>query len=423
MPSVREVISSGTIDLQSLRSQFPALAETVNGQPAVYFDAPGGTQVPQRVIDAISSYLVHANSNTHGQFLTSHRTDEVLGAAHAAIADLLGCDADEIVFGQNMTTLTFAISRALGRELREGDEIVTTLLDHDANVAPWRALEERGAKVHAVKFRSDDCTLDLDDLRSKLNERTRIVAVGYASNAVGTINPVKQIVAMAHEAGALVFIDAVHYAPHGPIDVRDLACDFLACSTYKFFGPHVGVLYGKREHLLRLKPYKVRPAADSLPDRWETGTLNHEGIAGVAACVDYLAGLGGKTSHATSRRESILAAYTWIQQHERELGERLIRGLLPIPGLTFYGIRDPGRMRERTPTVSIRLEGHSPAEIAKKLGELGIYTWDGNFYALNLTEQLGVEATGGVLRIGLAHYATSEEVDRLLAALGNIARR
>jgi cysteine desulfurase family protein (TIGR01976 family) len=416
--ATRGAATPAVLNMQSIRAQFPALAEKVNGHPAVYFDAPGGTQVPQRVIDAISGYLVHSNSNTHGQFLTSHRTDEVLASAHAAMADMLGCDADEIVFGQNMTTLTFAISRALGRELREGDEIVTTLLDHDANVAPWRALEERGAKVHAVKFKHEDCTLDLEDLKSKLNARTKIVAVGYASNAVGTINPVKKIAAMAHEVGAVVFVDAVHYAPHGPIDVREIGCDFLACSTYKFFGPHIGVLYGKREHLQRLKPYKVRPAADTLPDRWETGTLNHEGLAGVAACVEYLANLGRSAApHAGSRRLAILAAYAWMQQHERELAARLIRGLLEIPGLSFYGIRDLSRLDERTPTVSIRMKGHSPAELSKRLGEVGIYTWDGNFYAMNLTEQLGVEENGGILRIGLAHYATSEEVDRLLEML------
>lgn len=419
--ATREAVRT-EIDLHALRAQFPALAEVVNGYPAVYFDAPGGTQVPQRVIDAISSYLVHSNSNTEGKFHTSRATDKMLADAHVAMADMLRCDADEIVFGQNMTTLTFALSRALGRELREGDEIITTLLDHDANVAPWRALEERGAKVHAVKFHPEDCTLDLEDLRSKLNSRTKIVAVGYASNAVGTINPVKKIAAWAHGVGALMFVDAVHYAPHGPIDVKDINCDFLACSTYKFFGPHMGVLYGKREHLLRLKPYKVRPATDRLPDRWETGTLNHEGIAGVTACVEYLADLGLKAMpHPESRREAIFSAYRWMQQHERELAEQLIRGLLEIPGLAFYGIRDLDRLAERTPTISVRMKSHSPAELAKRLGDLGIYTWDGNFYALNLTEQLGVEDSGGVLRIGLAHYATSEEVERLLTALRELA--
>lgn len=415
--ATREAISS-PIEVQWIRSQFPALAEIVNGHAAVYFDAPGGTQVPQRVIDAISGYLVHSNSNTHGQFLTSERTDRILADGHAAMADMLGCNADEIVFGQNMTTLTFALSRALGRDLREGDEIITTLLDHDANVAPWRALEERGAKVHAVRFRPEDCTLDLEDFQAKLNRRTKIVAVGYASNAVGTINPVRKIAAWAREVGALLFVDAVHYAPHGAIDVREIDCDFLACSTYKFFGPHIGVLYGKREHLLRLKPYKVRPAADTLPDRWETGTLNHEGIAGVTACVEYLGELGRRAApEARSRREAILSAYAWAHRHERNLAERLIRGLLEIPGLTFYGIRDLHRLDERTPTVSIRMKKHSPAVLSRILGEQGIYTWDGNFYALNLTEQLGVEASGGVLRIGLAHYATAQEVDCLLQTL------
>jgi cysteine desulfurase family protein (TIGR01976 family) len=413
--------TSALIDVNALRSQFPALQEKVNGYNAVYFDAPGGTQVPQRVIDAISGYLVHSNCNTHGQFLTAHRTDQMLAEAHAAMADMLNCDAEETVFGQNMTTLTFAMSRSIGRELREGDEIVTTLLDHDANVAPWRALEERGVKVHAVPFRHEDCTLDLEDLQSKLNRRTKVVAVGYASNAAGTINPVKKIVAMAHEVGALAFVDAVQYAPHGPIDVRDLDCDFLACSAYKFFGPHVGILYGKREHLLRLHPYKVRPADNTLPDRWETGTLNHEGIAGVTACVEYLADIGRKAADSTSRREAIHAAYEWIRQHERELSERLITGLLPLPGLTFYGIRDLSRLGECTPTVAIRLKNISPAEISKRLGEVGIYTWDGNFYALNFTEQLGVEDKGGVVRIGLVHYSTVEEVERLLTALRSLA--
>ncbi len=419
--ATRETLTSA-VDLAALRAQFPALSETANGHPAAYFDAPGGTQVPQCVIDAISSYLVHSNANTEGQFQTSRRNDAMLANAHRAMADFLGCDPDELVFGQNMTTLTFALSRAMGRELHEGDEIVTTLLDHDANVAPWRALEERGVVVHAVPFHREDCTLDLDALKAKLNSRTRIVAVGYASNIVGTINPIAQIVQWAHAVGALVFLDAVHFAPHGFIDVRALDCDFLACSTYKFFGPHIGVLYGKREHMLRLKPYKVRPAADRLPDRWETGTLNHEGIAGVIACVEYLADLGRQASpDVPTRREAIRAAYAWVHGYERELAGHLISGLLTIPGVTFYGIRELNRLEQRTPTVSIRMRGRTPKGIAAALGDLGIYTWDGNFYALNVTEQLGVENDGGVLRIGIAHYNTREEVERLLAALRQLA--
>ena len=298
-----------TFDIDWVRSQFPALAMKVNGYPAAFFDGPGGTQVPQRVIDAMSGYLAASNANTHGAFATSRRTDEVIAAAHAAMADLLGCDAEEIVFGPNMTTLTFALSRALGRELAPGDEIVVTRLDHDANVSPWTALEERGCVIRWVDIHPADCTLDMEDLRRKVTPRTRVVAVGYASNSVGTINDVEEVVRLAHAAGAMAYIDAVHYAPHGPIDVRSLDCDFLVCSPYKFFGPHSGVLYGKREHLLRLRPYKVRPATDSIPGRWETGTQNHEGMAGVTAAVEYLAELGrrhtpeahGQTSRAPGR--------------------------------------------------------------------------------------------------------------------------
>jgi len=406
------------LDLGWARAQFPALKQEVNGYPAVFFDGPGGTQVPQRVIDAMRDYLVRSNANTHGAFATSRRSDEIIATAHAAVADLLGCDADEVIFGPNMTTLTFALSRALGRELRAGDEVVVTRLDHDANVAPWVALAERGAVIRTVDIHVEDCTLDMADLRRQINERTRLVAVGYASNAVGSINDVAEIIRLAHGVGALAFIDAVHYAPHASIDVRALDCDFLACSPYKFFGPHTGVLYGKREHLARLRPYKVRPALEELPGRWETGTQNHEGLAGVRAAVDYLAELGRHCSPAaTTRRAALVAAYEAIRRYERGLIQPLIAGLLEIPGLTFYGIRDPARFDRRTPTVAIRLAGHTPRELADFLGTRGIFTWDGNYYALNLTERLGVESSGGMLRIGLVHYNTAEEVERLLGAL------
>ncbi len=284
------------LDLTWIRAQFPALAQEVNGHPAVFFDGPGGTQVPQRVIDAVADYLTYHNANTHGAFATSRRTDETIDAARAAMADFLGCAADEVVFGPNMTTLTFAISRAFGRDIRPGDEIVLTRLDHDANVAPWKALEEQGAIIRMVDIDTEECTLDMADMARAIGPRTKLVAVGYASNAVGTINDVATITRMAHAVGALVYIDAVHYAPHGPIDVRALDCDFLACSPYKFFAPHMGVLYGKREHLARLRPYKVRPASDDVPDRWETGTKNHEGLAGVTAAIEYLAELGSASS-------------------------------------------------------------------------------------------------------------------------------
>jgi cysteine desulfurase family protein (TIGR01976 family) len=406
------------------RAQFPALAQKVNGYPAVYFDGPGGTQVPQSVISAMCDYLVRSNANTHGAFATSRLSDEILAEAHAAMADLLSCDADEIVFGPNMTSLTFALSRAVGRELKSGDEVVVTRLDHDANVAPWRALEERGCVVRTVDINVDDCTLDMDDLRRQINERTKLVAVGYASNSVGTINDVMEIIRLAHSVGALAFIDAVHYAPHGPIDVHALDCDFLACSPYKFFGPHTGALYGKRKHLMRLRPYKVRPAPEEIPARWETGTQNHEGLAGVRAAVDYIAELGRRAVPvAGDRRTAILAAYDAIRAYERGLVEKLVAELLEIPGLTFYGIREPKRFDGRTPTVAVRLVNHTPKEIATYLGERGIFTWDGNYYALSLTERLGVESSGGMLRIGLIHYNTAEEVDRLLAALHELARR
>jgi cysteine desulfurase family protein (TIGR01976 family) len=412
-----------TLDINWARAQFPSLGLQVNGRRAVYFDGPGGTQVPQRVIDAMRDYLTCSNANMHGAFATSRRSDEVIVQAHAAMADLLGCDPDEVVFGPNMTTLTFAVSRALGRELRPGDEIVVTRLDHDGNVAPWRALEERGCVVRFVDIDPSDCTLDMADLRRQINARTRVVAAGYASNAVGTLNDVGLIVQLAHAAGALAYIDAVHYAPHGPIDVRGLECDFLVCSPYKFFGPHSGALYGKREHLTRLQPYKVRPAPEENPYRWETGTQNHEGQAGVTAAVDYLAELGRRAAPASaSRRAALLAAYDVIRPYERSLAERLISGLLAVPGLTFYGIKDPARSSQRVPTVAIRINGHIPRELASYLGERGIFTWDGNYYALNLSERLGVEPSGGMLRIGLVHYNTPEEVDRLLAALQEITQ-
>lgn len=413
-----------TFDIHWARPQFPALAMKVNGYPAAFFDGPGGTQVPQQVIDAMSAYLASSNANTHGAFATSQRTDQVLAAAHAAMADLVGCDPEEMVFGPNMTTLTFALSRALGRELGPGDEIVVTRLDHDGNVSPWTALEERGCVIRFVDLNPADCTLDMDDFRRKVTPRTRLVAVGYASNAVGTINDVREVVRWAHAAGAMAYIDAVHYAPHGPIDVRSLDCDFLVCSPYKFFGPHAGALYGKREHLTRLRPYKVRPAADTLPDRWETGTQNHEGLAGVTAAVEYLAELGRRhTPEAKGRRAAILAAYDAIGAYERSLLERLIPALLEIPGLTFYGITDPACFAQRVPTVAVRIAGRSPRELAARLGGRGIFTWDGNYYALNLTERLGVETAGGMLRIGLVHYNTAEEVNRLLGTLRELAPR
>jgi len=415
---------SAALDLAWVRAQFPALAQKVNGQPAVFLDGPGGTQVPQRVIDAIADYLAHNNANTGGAYLTSRNTDRMIAETRLAMGDFLNCDADEIVFGPTMTTLTYAMSRALGRDLGPGDEIVLTLLDHDANFSPWKALEEKGVNIRAVRFNEGDCTLDMRDLAAKIGERTKIVAVGYASNAVGTINNVAEVVRLARQAGALSYIDAVHYAPHGPIDVRALDCDFLVCSTYKFFGPHMGVLYGKREHLKRLRPYKVRPNTDNIPNCWEWGTLNHECIAGIKACVDYWEDLGRRANpEVTSRRAAILAAHEATHQHERKMTEKMIAGLLAIPGLKLYGISDASRFDNRCATFVVRIEGHTPLELATRLGERGFFTWDGNYYALNLTEQLDVERLGGFLRIGLVHYNTMEEVEGLLRALREIVNR
>jgi cysteine desulfurase family protein (TIGR01976 family) len=413
---------STKLDLTWVRAQFPSLAQEVNGHPAVFLDGPGGTQVPQRVIAAISDYLRRSNANTNGAYATSQRTNAVIEQARAAMADFLNCDADEIMFGANMTSLTYAMSRAIGRQLGPGNEIVVTHLDHDANVSSWRALEETGTTVRFVDINLADCTLDMNDMARKIGPHTRLVAAAYASNAVGTINDVKEIVRLAHNAGAMAYIDAVHYAPHGPIDVRAVDCDFLVCSTYKFFGPHMGVLYGKREHLKRLHPYKVRANTDAVPQRWEWGTLNHECIAGITAGVDYLADLGRHVDPtATTRRAALLAAFSAIQPYERSLAERLIRGLLPISGLKLYGISDPVRFDRRCPTIAVRIQRHTPLELATRLGERGFFTWDGNYYALNLTERLEVEKDGGFLRIGLVHYNTADEVDRLLAALREIA--
>jgi cysteine desulfurase family protein (TIGR01976 family) len=441
MPTAEQASSSSSsstaLDLTWVRSQFPALAQTINKHPAVFLDGPGGTQVPQQVIDAIADYLSRNNANTGGAYHTSRNTDRMIAEARSAMADFLNCDADEIVFGPNMTTLTFAMSRAIGRELAPGDEIVLTLLDHDANFSPWKALEEKGVVIRTVKFNEEDCTLDMSDLAAKIGKSTRLVAVGYASNAVGTINNVAEVVRLARQAGALSYIDAVHYAPHGPIDVRALDCDFLVCSTYKFFGPHMGVLYGKREHLKRLHPYKVRPNTDNIPNCWEWGTLNHECIAGIKACVDYWEELGRRVETGlapslqegrakpmvTTRRGAILAAYEAIHGHERKMMEKMIAGLLAIPGLKLYGITDPRRFENRCATIVVRIEGHTPLELATKLAERGFFTWDGNYYALNLTEQLDVERLGGFLRIGLVHYNTTEEVERLLVALREIVGR
>lgn len=409
-----------SLNLNWIREQFPALQQELNGQPIVFFDGPGGTQVPRTAIAAMGDYLLHSNANAHGAFLTSTQTDDLIASARSAVSNLLGCDADEVVFGANMTTLTFAISRAIGRDLQPGDEIIVTRLDHDANVTPWSTLAAEGVVVRVVDINPQDCTLDMDGLEHMMNERTRVVAIGYASNAVGTINDVAAVVRLAHAVGALVFVDAVHYVPHGPIDVRAMDCDFLICSAYKFFGPHIGILYGKRKHLERLVPYKVRPAPDDVPGRWETGTQNYEGMAGLIATLHYLTELGHQISPQLGNRATLMQTMAAIQHYERELARLLIPGLLQIPDLTLYGITEPSRFSWRTPTVGLRLKGQTPYAVAKELGDRGIFVWHGNFYALELTQRLGIEASGGFVRIGLVHYNTEAEVNRLLNALNEI---
>jgi cysteine desulfurase family protein (TIGR01976 family) len=405
------------------------LQATVQHRPCVFFDGPGGTQVHSSVIDAMRRYFVQANSNSGGAFEHSRRTDETALGARRAMADLLrAARPEEIVFGPNMTTLTFQLSRAIGRTLQPGDEIVVTRLDHDANIAPWRALEERGAVIREVDFYPEDCTLDRASLEEAITPRTRLVAIGLASNAVGTVNDVRHAADVAHQVGAWVFADAVHYAPHGLIDVQALGCDWLACSAYKFFGPHEGVLYGRYELLAGLPAYKVRPAHDEPPHKLETGTLSFEALAGVTAAVDYLASVGVRFGQDVTagtrgfgcRRSELQAAFTAIRDYEQGLCRRLIEGLLQVRGVRIYGITNLERLGQRVPTVSFTLEGVSSHEVAQRLGEAGIYVWDGNFYAPAVTERLGLERVGGLVRVGLVHYNTAGEVDRLLEALSGL---
>ena len=405
-------------DVEACRRQFPALQRKVDGICPLFLDGPGGTQVPQCVVDAVLHYLSTCNANHGGVFTTSRESDAIFDEAHRAAADLLNAPSpDEIVFGTNMTTLTFHLSRAFARTLRPGDEILVTRLDHDANVSPWvLAARDAGATIRFVDIHPQDCTLDLDDLRRQLTPRVRLVAVTCASNVAGTVNDVRLIARLAHEVGALVYLDAVHYAPHRLIDVQDWDCDFLACSAYKFFGPHIGILWGKREHLIRLPAYKVRPAANDLPGRWMTGTQNHEGLAGVAAAVDYLASIN-TTTVGTSRRERLKIAFTAIQEYERTLADRLLDGLAARPRFRVWGI---ARREARVPTVAITAKDRTPLQIAEHLAKREIYTWNGNMYALELTERLGVEEQGGLLRLGLVHYNTIQEIDRLLQALDEL---
>lgn len=424
-PSDADEIGLGRA-LATIRAEFPALSRRHDGHAYSYLDGPGGTQVPRRTIDAMAGYLERSNANHAGAFPTSEESDAILSEAHSAAADFLGAAGpDEVAFGQNMTTVTFAVSRAIGRTLRAGDEVVVTRLDHDANVAPWLALEQdRGVTVRWVGIRADDCTLDLEGLGLALGPRTRVVAVGLASNAVGTINPIPRVVEMAHAVGAWTYIDAVHAAPHIPIDVVALDTDFLVCSPYKFFGPHLGLLYGKRERLEHLLSYKVRPAANKPPGKWETGTLPGESIAGLLGTFGYLEWLGrefGGAREAASRREALAAAMRAIRVTERGLALRALIALGAVPGLELRGIVDAARLDERVPTFAFTLRGRTPREVAAELGRRGIAVWDGDYYAYELIRALGLAESGGMVRVGLVHYNEPAEIDRLAEALEEIA--
>lgn len=414
------------LDVSAVRDHFPSLARTIGGRPVAYLDGPGGTQVPGECIDGIATYLRTSNANLGGPFAASEESVALVDEAHAATADFLGGVApEEIAFGPNMTTLTFAVSRAIGRDLHAGDEIVVSRLDHDANVAPWLALaQDRELRVRWIELRPEDCTLDLSSLESVIGERTRVVAVGLASNAVGTINDVRRIGEAAHAHGALLFVDAVHAGPHIAVDPRALGADLLACSPYKFFGPHLGVLYGRRELLERLAAYRVRPAGDALPGKWETGTQPHELLAGLLGTYRYLAALGrayGGAAHDADRRTALAAAMGAIGRYERGLIGPLLDGLARLPGCTVYGITDPERFDERVPTVSFRLAAAHPQQVAEHLGRRAVSVWSGDYYAVELVRALGLDEAGGMVRVGLVHYNTREEVDRLLEALHELA--
>jgi len=402
------------MNLTKLRRQFPALMQQVAGKSPIFLDGPGGSQVPQSVLSAMSAYLGYYNSNLGGAFFSSDKTVELMANARQAAADLLNApSSDQIVFGANMTSLTFSFSRAISRDWQAGDEIIVTNADHFSNVSSWQqAAEDKGAKVNTVLINEADCSLDLVHFESLLNAKTKLVAVTYASNTTGSINDIKRIVELAHSVGALVYVDAVHYAPHELVDVQDLDCDFLACSAYKFFGPHLGMVYGKREHLEGFRPYKVEPAKDVIPGRWETGTQSFEALAGLIAAVDYIADIS-ELDESYSRRDKLTAAFAKTKQHEMALSEYFLTRLVNYPKIKLFGIDDLDRLAERTPTFALTFAGLEPRQVSEFLGKQHVCVWDGNFYAQGLCKQLGVLDTGGVVRIGCMHYNTIEEMDTL----------
>ena len=417
------------LDVANVRRQFPALARATDGRPVVFADAPGGTQTPDRVIEAMAAYLREHNANTGGAFATSRETDEIIAEGRSGAADLLGGNPDECVFGQNMTTLAFALSRSVAATLSPGDEVVVTQLDHDANIAPWLAIgAEAGATVRWVDLREADCTLDMNSLSAVLSPRARVVAFTLASNAVGSVTAAHEVVALVRERSprAMIVADAVQFAPHRLIDVRALGVDVLFFSPYKFFGPHLGIMWGRKPLLESLPAYRVRPQYDRSPERWETGTLSHEAIAGFVATVDYVAdlgrGAGGAGATVSDRRGALIQGMDAIQGHERVLIRRFLGRLADVPGIRLWGIADPLRAHQRTPTFAIRLQGCSPRATTEALGRRGIFAWDGNYFALAVMERLGLEATGGAVRVGFCHYNTIQEVDRVIDELAELSQ-
>ena len=416
-----------SLDVNVIRQQFPSLE-----RPAIFLDNPAGTQISKPSLDRINKYLLECNANHGGSFETSRKSDEILDEAHTAMADFLNAARpEEIIFGNNMTTLTLHISRSLARNLKEGDNILVTRLDHDANIAPWMLVaEDRGCNLIWVDIDVEQGTLDLDDFARVLERKPKIAAFGYASNLLGTVNPVKKLTKMAHDAGALVYIDAVQYAPHGPIDVQDIGCDFLVCSSYKFFGPHAGALYGRYDLLDELKAYKVRPASNELPYKFETGTQNHEGIAGVLGALEYFEWMGNqfggdqakpwKEAGFSGRRLVLKKSMSVMQEYETQLSHALINALQTIPSVRIHGVTDLDRLNERVPTVSFTLEGRRPEEVAEELGRQNIYVWNGHNYALAIVERMGLLEDGGMIRVGPVHYNTLDEIERFKEVLSNV---
>ncbi len=402
------------LSTEQIRTHFPALARHHNGFPVAYFDGPGGTQVPRAVVEAMTDYLLNHNANTHWLYPTSIETDAIVENSREALADFLNASSDEIAFGQNMSSLTFHLSRALGRQWKQGDEIIVTELDHHANVDPWRALErDRGVTIRVVPMDIETGTIDLKDLENLLSSRTKLVAIGAASNALGTVNDVKRAAQLAHEAGALCFVDAVHYAPHNLVDVKEIDCDFLACSAYKFYGPHIGILYGKRHHLDMIDFPKLRPAPDNSPDRVETGTGSFESMAGAAAAVNFLASL----AEGSTRREQLQTSFAELHHRHENLLKRLWSGLAEIDGVRIYGLPPEGM---RTSTISFTVKNHPSEKVSCALAEKGVFASNGDFYATTVAEKMGL-AEEGFVRAGCASYTTEEEIDRLISGVNDLS--